>query len=210
MEEYHKIQTVFKRDPDTKYKTLLLGVYSTPEIEYLSGCDWVFTEKVDGTNIRIMYRNGKITFGGKTEQAQISAQLISVLEEKFFPRKEQFINQFPDGVCFYGEGYGAKIKKGGGNYRSDQSFVLFDVKIGGWWLRRQAVESIAEDYDCDVVPIIGSGTIDDMVLKVQDGFDSRWGNFTAEGIVARPRVELFGRDGSRIITKLKYKDFAHV
>ena len=29
----------------------------------------------------------------------------------------------------YGEGYGAKIQKGGGNYRQDQDFVLFDVLL---------------------------------------------------------------------------------
>jgi len=207
MKEYHKIQTVFKRDPNTKHKTLLFGVYSMPEFEYLSECDWIFTEKVDGTNIRVMYQDGEITFGGRTDRARIPAQLASVLEEKFLPRKAQFMEQFPDGVCFYGEGYGAKIQKGGGNYRSDQSFVLFDIKVGKWWLKRQSVEEIGRDYDCEVVPIIGSGTIYDMVLKVQDGFDSRWGNFIAEGIVARPRVELFGRNGNRIITKLKYKDF---
>ena len=35
MKEYHKIQTVFKRDPDTKFKTLLHGEYSLPEFEFL-------------------------------------------------------------------------------------------------------------------------------------------------------------------------------
>lgn len=42
---------------------------------------------------------------------------------------------------------------------------------------------------------------------VRKGFKSAWGDFTAEGLVGRPLVELKGRDGSRIITKLKYKDF---
>ncbi|GAG78633.1 unnamed protein product [marine sediment metagenome] len=35
MIEYHKIQTIYKRDPDTNYKTLLEGNFSTPELEYL-------------------------------------------------------------------------------------------------------------------------------------------------------------------------------
>ena len=35
-----------------------------------------------------------------------------------------------------------------------------------------------------------------------------WGDFTAEGLVARPKTELFGRDGKRVITKIKYKDFS--
>ena len=39
------------------------------------------------------------------------------------------------------------------------------------------------------------------------GFKSQWGDFKAEGIVARPNTELVGRDGKRIITKIKQKDF---
>ncbi len=40
MNTYHKIQTVYKRGPETKYKTLLEGQYSlivaTPALELLS------------------------------------------------------------------------------------------------------------------------------------------------------------------------------
>ena len=53
MEKYHKIMTVFKRDPETKYKTLLMGEWALPEFEYLCCNPWVFTEKIDGTNIRV-------------------------------------------------------------------------------------------------------------------------------------------------------------
>ena len=39
--QYHKIQTVYKRDPMTNYKTLLDGEFSLPEFEYLANNDWV-------------------------------------------------------------------------------------------------------------------------------------------------------------------------
>ena len=52
MKEYHKIQTIFKRDPENKFKTLIYGEFSLPEFEYLKNNTWIFTEKVDGTNIR--------------------------------------------------------------------------------------------------------------------------------------------------------------
>ena len=58
-----------------------------------------------------------------------------------------------------------------------------------------------------VVPIIGAGTLGEMVAMTKDGFQSQWGNFIAEGIVARPSVELNTRNGQRIITKIKHKDF---
>lgn len=41
------------------------------------------------------------------------------------------------------------------------------------------------------------------------GFNSIWGDFIAEGIVARPAVELKTRNGHRIITKIKHKDFVN-
>jgi len=208
MKTYHKIQTVFKRDPETKFKTLLENDYSLPEFEYLKNNEWIFTEKVDGTNIRIMFQGGKITFGGKTDQAQIPNQLINKLNEKILPLLNKFIEIFNNAeVCLYGEGYGAKIQKGGGNYRADQDFVLFDIKIGHWWLKREDVEDIANKLNLDIVPIIGSGSLEEMVEYVKTGFNSKWGNFKAEGIVARPKNELLARNGRRIITKLKHKDF---
>lgn len=209
MKEYHKIQTVYKRDPATNNKKLLMGQYSLPEFEYLKDNQWVFTEKVDGTNIRVTFlaeMGGSIGFGGKTDNAQIPSPLVARLNERFLPLRPIFEENFPDGVCLYGEGYGAKIQNGG-NYRPDQDFVLFDVKIGDWWLNRSDVEAIATELRLDVVPVIGIGTLDEMVSLAKYGFRSEWGNFTAEGIVARPHVELKTRGGERIITKIKHRDF---
>ena len=208
MNEYHKIQTVFKRDMETRNgKTLLEGQWTLPEFEYLADNTWVFTEKVDGTNIRIMFRDGAITFGGKTDSAQIPAQLVARLNERFLPMAEKLSEVFGCDACLYGEGYGAKIQKVGGNYRQDQDFVLFDVRVGEWWLQRKDVEDIASKLGIDIVPIIGEGTIYDAIEQAKRGIKSTWGDFQAEGIVARPKVELKTRNGQRIITKIKCRDF---
>jgi len=84
---------------------------------------------------------------------------------------------------------------------------LIDVKIGHIFLKRCDIEDIAKNFNIDIVPIIGTGTLNDMVNMVRKGFNSRWGDFLAEGIVAKPHVELRDRMGHRIITKIKYKDF---
>lgn len=208
MDKYHKVQTVYKRDPETKHKILLEGSFSLPEFEYLADNEWQFSEKVDGTNTRVVFNNDQITFGGKTDNAQIPAALANRLNERFLPQIDLFRTMFPDGdVCLYGEGYGAKIQKGGGNYRPDQDFVLFDIKIGEWWLLRSDVEDIARKLSLDIVPIIGSGTLFEMVEVVKEGFNSQWGDFLAEGIVARPLIELKTRRGDRLIAKVKCKDF---
>jgi hypothetical protein len=209
MNEYHKIQTVYLRNPETHHKTLLEGHYATPEFEFLANNQWVFTEKVDGTNIRVIWHQHRLSFSGKTDNAQIPSPLLQRLEERFLPQSERFHDTFGDAdLCLYGEGYGAKIQKGGGNYRHDQDFVLFDVRIGNWWLQRHDVEKIGADFGLEVVPIIGRGTLPEMVDMARHGFASTWGDFTAEGVVARPSVELAARSGQRIITKIKWKDFA--
>ena len=37
---YHKIDSVFKRDPDTNYSTFLMSKYTTEAFEYLSKAHW--------------------------------------------------------------------------------------------------------------------------------------------------------------------------
>src|SRR3990167_6020153 len=165
MKEYHKIQTVFKRDEKTKQ--IIVGDYSLPDFEYLKDNEWVFTEKVDGTNIRVMWNGSSVVFGGKTDNAQIPIKLLYALQELFegTVKRELFKSVFSGtepgevSVCLYGEGYGATIQKGGGNYLSGQSFVLFDVLINGMWLERENVEDIANKFGLKIVPIIGNGNL---------------------------------------------------
>lgn len=206
MKEYHKIDTLFKRDMESRKKTLVVGDWSQDVFAYLADNQWEFTEKVDGTNIRVIIADGAVTFGGKTDNAEIPAPLVKRLQERFLPQTDSLLEAFPDGGCLYGEGYGAKIQSGG-NYRPDQDFVLFDVKVGDWWLQRAEIEDVATKVGVDVVPVIGRGTLHDAVAMARYGFNSTWGSFMAEGIVARPCVELKTRNGSRVITKIKHRDF---
>ena len=204
---YHKIDTVFKRDESTRNKSLLIGQYSRPEFEYLAENRWIFTEKVDGTNVRVSISDAGslIHFGGKTEKAQLPGPLTRRLEELFLRQRDKLREIFPDGAVLYGEGYGEKIQTGG-IYRREQDFVLFDVQISGLWSSRKAVQEIASNLGLDVIPVVGYGTLPEMVEKVRVGFTSAWGDFLAEGIVARPEVELLDGAGRRVICKIKHRD----
>ncbi|MFA5558171.1 MAG: hypothetical protein WDA59_01740 [Methanofastidiosum sp.] len=88
--------------------------------------------------------------------------------------------------------------------------VLFDTLATYLLWTNQDIESIANKLGIQVVPIIGCGNLHEMVERCNTGFKSQWGDFIAEGIVARPVVELKDRAGHRIITKLKHKDFQDV
>ena len=205
MKPYHKIQTVYKRDPSTKFKTLLDGEYSLPEFEYLAECEWVFTEKVDGTNIRIWNLDSDPIFHGRTDKAQIPPMLQKSLEDTFCPvaGHDSMAN-----LTLYGEGYGEKIQNGG-KYTGGNKFVLFDVYSTehSIWLERYNVEKIAASLGIEVAPIIRTGTLNDMIHDAYCGIQSTWGDFMAEGYVARPKTELRTRNGDRVITKIKCKDF---
>lgn len=202
MDEYPKINTIFKRDPTGK--TILWGDWSQIEFGYLKNNLWEFTEKVDGMNIRVCYTGGAVRFAGKTDAAQLPKDLVATLERLFPPEKLQAEFAATD-VTLYGEGYGAGIQKGG-VYRPDKSFALFDVRIGPWWLVRFDVEEMAERLGVEVVPLVGEGTLSDLI-DIVPSLQSTWGEFPAEGVVARPSVELKARNGTRIITKLKRVDF---
>ena len=211
MNKYHKILTVYKRDPETKFK-YLLDEYATPEFEYLAGNKWIWTEKVDGMNIRVMWDGELVRYGGRTDHAQIPAFLLHKLDELF--DDDLFSELYPEtSFCLYGEGYGSKIQKGGGNYSDSQSFILFDVRIGDIWLERENVENIAEELGIRVIPVVWHGTLNDAIHMAHDGFNSEipdggiFKGVLAEGLVMRPERELLDRRGNRIITKIKYKDF---
>lgn len=209
MREYHKIETLFKRDEKTK--KLIRGQFTNDTFAYLKDNVWQFTEKVDGTNIRVYWDGHKVTFGGRTDNAQIPAHLINRLNELFGgeANEQLFEQKFGDKeVELFGEGYGIKIQNGG-LYRSDVDFILFDVMIGDWYLQRESVEEIATYFGIDVVPIVLEGTLDDginYVLTQRKSIVAKNGA-EIEGVVGRPKQELFARNGKRVICKIKYRDF---
>lgn len=206
MIEYQKIPGPYKRHTEGPNRNRLIeGMWSTPDLAVLAGIDWVWTEKVDGTNIRIHWDGHKVTYGGRTADAQLPARLLPVLDH-LFP-EELFEQQFNGtAVTLFGEGYGAGIQKGG-IYRADMSFVLFDVHIGGWWLRRTDVEDVASKIGIDVVPIVKTGTVGEAIEIVRAGLKSAWLGAPAEGLVGTTPTGLLDRNGVRIMVKIKAKDF---
>jgi hypothetical protein len=205
--EYHKIETLFVRGKDFRVDPAQLKkpVFATIR-------EWDVTEKIDGTNIRIMLgEDGRVLIGGRSNAAQVPADLMMMLVNAFpaeIMRAVMWRDGQPISAILYGEGYGAGIQKGGG-YRPDKSFILFDVLVDGkWWLDREAVNNVAEQLACDVVPYYGRMNLEQIVELVSIPFQSALGSAMAEGIVARPIETLFDKKHERIILKLKTKDFS--
>lgn len=208
MQEYHKIETLFERDEKTK--KLIMGKFRNPTIEYLKDNTWTFTEKVDGTNIRVFWNGHKVEFGGRTANAQIPAHLVNRLNELFGgeTNEQMFEQKFgATEVELFGEGYGHKIQTNG--YRDDVDFILFDVMIAGNYQPRESVEDIARYFGVEVVPILLEGTIQEGIDYVLNNRQSAIAKNGAEleGLVGRTKVETQDRTGARNIVKIKYRDF---
>ena len=215
MYKYPKIETLFKRDENFK----ITDEIRLPEFENIK--DWLITEKIDGTNIRVIFERENdqhdscVTFWGRTDKAEIPLFLFETLQ-KMFPI-EKFIEIFNEAkeVCLYGEGYGAKIQKGGGDYNKGNSFRLFDVWIDGWWLEWDSIVEIAGKLAIGTVPEVGIREIENAVDLVRG--DNRLYSSIAEeengktvlveGIVARAYPTMLFRNGIPIKWKLKIKDY---
>lgn len=74
MIEYPKIETLYARDPRT-FK-VVPGALRLSEYGLIAR--WLVTEKVDGTNIRVHLKGGSVTYGGRTEAAQLFAPLVTL------------------------------------------------------------------------------------------------------------------------------------
>jgi len=211
--EYPKIETLFDRDEKTfkvKEEAIRLPEFSNVK-------KWWITEKIDGTNVRVVYNPSVIHFHGRTENAQMPTFLLEYLQKTF--TLDKFRSAFSElarevVVTLYGEGYGAKIQKGG-NYRpNDVCFRLIDVLVGNWWLEPENIEDVALKMGIKTVPVIGVMTLEEAVqlikskpMSIVAKEDSENLNYPMEGIVARSYPLMLRRNGERVIWKLKNKDF---
>ena len=235
MIEYGKIETLYERDKET-FK-VIPGKVRLPEAELIKR--WLVTEKIDGTNIRVIIETGgvvtsiaagaigmlgatlptKVEFRGRTDKVQVPPFLLAKLAEMLPP--ERCGSAFDDfmEVILYGEGYGARIQKGGGNYREGVSFRLFDVAVLNapsgqwWWLEWENVQDVARKLGIETVPILGIESLDFAAGGVGDfsrvaAQENDNVSLQVEGIVARTDPMLFRRNGQRLMWKLKSKDFA--
>lgn len=219
MIEYPKIYGPFKRcmerGPDRN--KLIWGQWSTDEFAALSQHPWIWTEKVDGENIRIHWDGHKVTYGSReidnivtNPLAKISPKFIEILDG-LFP-EEVMESIFGSSVfTLFGEGYGAGVKSGG-NYRPDMSFILFDVFSRGvqhqLFLKQDATVDIASKLGIEHVPLafVDTATPYDAIEAVRSGdIISEWGA-PLEGIVGKPVGDFLSRKGERIAMKIKTKD----
>ncbi len=125
--EYPKIDTLFKRN---KKNVIIPTEFSKPEFETLKDLQWECTEKIDGTNMRVIiepiyeYDHGnndkltpvhfdsfKITIKGRSDASCIPTPLLNRMHELFTPEK------------IYGE-FAEHYILNDGNFEPNQSTIV--------------------------------------------------------------------------------------
>lgn len=213
--KYPKTETLYNRNEKFKIASNVKGKYPLRQEEYSLLKKWLVTEKIHGTNVRVILQgDGTVLFKGRTESTEHPEFLAEYLKETFTKKKmEQYIgwaSSQPTGeITFFGEGYGNKIQDVGDKYISKGvGFMLFDV-YANKWLNYNSVKNIAEKLEIPVAPYLGMKTIEEITEMVKNGFNSKLSEskLPAEGIVAKAEPGLLDSNGKRLMFKLKYKDF---
>ena len=226
---YQKINTIFKRDANNVI--MPYDEFALPELEWMRNCKFDAEEKVDGMNTRIEVTREFITSDignnigikwnvaykvlnalGLTKEMYVTDELMQ--EKKWSVLNTQFNvyeldeTKIPKRYTLYGEGYGAGIQSAG-YYRKDNSFIGFDVKVDDMYLLRENRDEIFNKLGVDIVPFMGTFTVDEAIEFVKKGFNSKVAEepHLAEGLVLRTPMGLQSRRGERIIFKVKTCDF---
>lgn len=217
--KYPKINTIYKRDERGK---LIIGDYSIPEFKYLEKNMWQATEKINGTNIRLVFKRVVYNNSSHIETSILGRAEDSIVPKPLERKLEQIIkdiniqkifDKMKDGdtIIIFGEGYGNKIQDIGSGYiKDDIDFIIFDVLHNKYWYPYSEVLKLGSELGLKVVPYLGEFTLSDAIKVVTTGFKSLIAEnqtLIAEGMVLRPSVPLYDSSGNKITMKLKYKDF---
>lgn len=224
MTKYPSIETVYVRDPKTNI--LDFGAIRLPEIECVK--EWTLSEKIDGTNVRVIITRSGIEVRGRTDKAQLHPDLIEAVLG-IMPAHDHLVEYFHEyggrvdeegwSVTFYGEGYGAGIQKGG-VYSDTKRFRVFDLMLGEkTWVDDDEMRRVCLDLKIPVVPQLCHTSklptteeelrqiIPWSLVAVHDrGADQ----VPAEGIVAKPVHVLLDKYGNRVMWKLTYREWDKV
>lgn len=225
MQPYSSIETLYKRDKATN--KLNFNEVRQPEWEMIKG--WMLTEKVDGTNIRVIVSEADIQIMGRSNNATVPPGIAAFILSTF-PTHEEIVAYFGGltdrTVTFYGEGYGPGIQGSDPmQYRTKEqgkAFRCFDILRSGtidYWLSPEEWTGVCEslkiptvtDFGCIAnIPMGHEAALNMMDMfagKSEVAIQDSGSVIVPEGVVARPLFPLFNQYGSRVIWKLTRREF---
>jgi hypothetical protein len=198
------------RDYQAGKQSFIVGEYSSPEFGVIK--KWQVEEKIDGTNIRVMISKIETSFGGRTDEASLPANLYKYLSQTFdWNIRELLFKAMPMAtqIVLFGEGYGPKIQNGG-NYRDEVGFILFDCWGGSRWSTRQELKKLATLLNLPTPYDYGLMTEEEIIQLVKSKPESRNAirPMPIEGVICRSEPLMISNlDNRPVMWKLKCKEF---
>lgn len=196
MHKYPSIETVWKRDAVTN--KLAFRSLRAPEVGLVNV--WTISEKVNGTNIRVVYTLGGVEVRGRTDKAVLPPGGEETVL-RCFPSHSDIVRYFEiyrEGplsedwsVTFYGELYGPGIN-GGGIYSMGKRFRCFDLKLGEHlWTDDDEMRRVCKELNVPVVPWVG-------YIHVENGYLTRTQCYTEICYlpVMKAHLDVFFPEGS--------------
>ena len=215
--EYPKIETLFDRKENHKVDETRIRC---PEFSAINS--WWITEKIDGTNIRIIFErenanqpatNKPLDIRGRTDNATLPEHIKEIFKSHTFDagRWDSLMQMGMGKMIIYGEACGSKIQNGGLYETKDKKrrFLVFDIWIDGWWLEWPTILRICNNLNLETVPLLPYFTIKEALAAVKRNERSLVGEIehAFEGVVATSNPLMLFRDGRPIKWKLKCRDF---
>ena len=207
MKTYQKIETLYKFD--TKLKRFIEGDFVNPIVKYLANCEWQASEKIDGTNIRILWTGFNFEIKGREDTSGIPEEVISLYKSIFTKDMEYaFEQKFKDKqVILCMEAYAGKIQ--GHIYSGNEKLIGYDIMINEQYIDRKGSKEIFEEFGFDYVPTLNFKTLWEAIDYVKTSTKSIIDNTaTIEGLVCLPKERNYDNQGNRICVKIKARDLA--
>lgn len=184
--------------------------YRRPEFAHID--QWLWTEKLDGSNISIAASKFGTTWRGRTPNSQFNLEIVNHLNlrvEAWTGILDNVLNENKlDSIEFFGEVFGPNIQNGQ-KYASTINTKFFDIRVDQrLWLDWNTCREYSRvlGYEMPAFGLVGTNALVDMVREGFPTKESRHGGW-AEGIVAKTPIPLYNNNNDRLIWKLKTKDF---
>jgi hypothetical protein len=220
MEELNKFTTYTKYSSPFKKDEKFMN--TTELSQKLPKGRWIKTEKVDGTNIRIILdtqdenRERNFYIGSRklilNQNDKSSNQFFDCLNDINIFKLIEYFKDVKQTIIIYGEGYGAGVQKGG-IYSPKKNFRVFDIRIGNAYQDWEYIEKVCIDNQLNIVPVIGECeelNYEECIKSLnefQNTLINEGDGGKPEGVVYKFEPVLLNKYGERLIFKVKFKDF---
>lgn len=206
---YQKINGLWKRYSN---KTPIPNQFSLSVFKdfYFSNFPLYAQEKINGTNSRICFDipNKKSYVYGKSNNSMFSPSELRFLDGIVLEMEEYIYKTFATAktVIVFGELYGWNIQ--GNSYGFNEGvydFHPFDIMVNGIYLE---VDDLVEHLNGMGVTYPGFNvlTLPESFIYLSEKSETRY----IEGVVLRPKYNLYLQNGDRVVMKVKTEDLKYL